>query len=221
MPDLTNLTDVKAWLAIASTLNASDGILGELITSTSADFLRAIERVDFLADTYTEVREGDGGSRMVLRHWPVTEITTLTIGGAAVEASADQIAPGYYLDAQLDPERVNQLYLVGATFTDGAQVVVAYPAGYAEAPGDVAQAVVEWVAMRYKGRPGAGLASQREAGGEHVTYDREAPMPPSTTACAARYKRCWPSLNRRQDDLDYKITRINRNFAQAAPAAKP
>jgi hypothetical protein len=212
MADLTTLVDVKAWLAIASTLNASDGILAELITATSVDFLRAIDRIDFLTANYNEVREGDGGSRMVLRHWPITAITTLKVATATIAASADQIAAGYYLDAQLDPERVNQLYLVGSTFTDGAQVVVAYAAGYAATPGDVAQAVTEWVAARYKGRPGAGIASQRDAGGEHVSYDREAPMPPTTAACAARYKRCWPSLNRREDDRDYKITRINRAF---------
>ena len=219
--DLTNLIDVKAWLAIASTLNASDGSLAELITATSADFLRAIARVDFLPGDYPEVREGAGGSRMALRHWPITEIDTLSVAGSAIAASADRIAAGYYLDAELDPERVNQLYLVGSTFTDGAQVVVAYAAGYTAAPDDVAQAVVEWVAARYKGRLGAGLASQREAGGEHVTYDREAPMPPATAACAARYKRCWPSLNRRQDDRDQAVTRINRNFTAAAPPAKP
>jgi hypothetical protein len=78
----------------------------------------------------------------------------------------------------------------------------------------VAQAVIEWVALRYKGRPGTGVSSQREAGGEHVTYDREAPMPPTTAAVAERYKRCWPSLNKRDDDRNYRVTRINRTFTQ-------
>jgi hypothetical protein len=212
LPDLTTLDAVKGWLAITQT--GSDAILTALVTSTSADFLRAIERTDFLAADYTEVREGDGNSRLAMRHWPITAVTALTVAGTTIAASADKIAPGYYLDADLDPERINQLYLVGSTFTDVAQVVVAYAAGYAEPPDDVAQAVIEWVAARYKGRPGAGVSSQREVGGEHVTYDREAPMPPTTAAVAERYKREWPSLNKRDDDRDYRVTRINRTFTE-------
>jgi len=216
--DLTTFEAVKAWLAIPSAQTGSDVTLTGLVTSTSADFLRAIERTDFLTASYTEVREGDGNIRMAMRHWPVTAVTSLTVAGTAISASADKIASGYYLDEDLDPERINQLYLVGSAFTDAAQVVVAYVAGYVEPPGDVVQAVIEWVADRYKGRPGAGVSSQREAGGEHVTYDREAPMPPTTAACVERYKRSWPSLDKRGDDRDYRVTRINRTFTQTEKA---
>lgn len=214
MADLTDLAAVKAWLAIAT--SGSDAILTALVTSTSADFLRAIERTDFAAADYTEVREGDGGSRLVMRHWPISSIASITVAGVALQVSPDKVAGGYYFDDGLDPERLNEIYLAGGdTFTDGAAVVVAYNAGYVDTPTDVAQAVVEWVAARYKGRPGAQLTSQREAGGEHVTYDREAPMPPTTAAVAERYKRCWPSLDKRNDDRDYRVTRINRTITTA------
>lgn len=212
MPDLTTVAAVKAWQAIPSGRAGSDAILAALVTSTSADFLRAIERTDFLAEDYTEVREGDGGQRLVMRHWPINTVATLNVGAATIAVSSDKILPGYYFDDGLDPERLNELYLVGSVFTDGAAVKVAYNAGYATVPADVAQAVVEWVVARYKGRPGAQIASQREAGGEHVTYDREAPMPPTTAAVAERYKRCWPSLDKRNDDRNYRVTRINRTI---------
>jgi hypothetical protein len=214
MPDLTNLDDVKAWLAILT--NGSDAILADLITSTSADFLRAIKRTDFLTANYTEVREGDGNSRIAVSHFPITAITEVKVGATVLAVSTDKIAAGFYFDADLDPERINQVYLAGGlVFTDAAQIVLAYSGGYTAVPGDVAQAVIEWVATRYKGRPGAGVASQREAGGEHVTYDREAPMPPATAACATRYMRDWPSLDKRGDDRDYKVTRINRTYTEA------
>jgi len=215
LPDLTTKDDVKAWLAIPPAQTTSDTILAELVTSTSADFLRAIDRVDLLASTYVEVRDGDGGSRISTRHWPINTITSITVAGVAIAASPDKVAAGYYIDDELDPERVSQIYLAGGeAFTDAAAVVISYNAGYATTPGDVEQAVVEWVAYRYRGRPGQGVSSQREAGGEHVTYDREAPMPPTTAAVAERYKRCWPSLDKRTDDRNYRVTRINRTFTQ-------
>jgi len=213
VPDLTDIAGVKAWLAIGT--SGSDAILTDLITSTSADFLRAIDRTDFLAADYTEVRDGDGGSRLVMRHWPINTIASITAGGVALAVSPDKVAGGYYFDADLDPERLNEIYLAGGdTFTDAAAVVVAYNAGYVDTPEDIVQAVIEWVAARYKGRPGAQIASQREAGGEHVTYDREAPMPPTTAAVAERYKRCWPSLDKRNDDRNYRVTRINRTYTE-------
>lgn len=218
MPDLTTLTDVKAWLAIPAGQAASDALLTELVTSTSADFLRAIARFDLLADDYVEVRDGDGGARISTRHWPINTIASITVSGVAIQPSPDKVAAGYYIDTGLDPERLSQIYLAGGSaFTDGSAVVVSYNAGYANAPGDIAQAVVEWVAERYRGRPGAGVSSQREAGGEHVTYDRQAPMPPTTAAVAERYKRCWPSLDKRTDDRNYRVTRINRTITQALP----
>lgn len=212
--DLTNLDDVKAWLAIAT--NGSDDVLADLVTSTSADFLREIGRTDFLTASYTEVREGDGNCRIAVRHWPITAIAAIHVSGTALAVSPDRVAAGYYFEEELDPERVNQIYLAGGeVFTDLAPIAIAYTAGYVAAPTDVAQAVIEWVAMRYKGRPGANVNSQRAAGGEHITYDKEAAMPDNTARVAEKYRRTWPSLDKRGDDRDYKITRINRTYTEA------
>jgi hypothetical protein len=58
---------VKAWLAIATSQTADDSILSRLIMAVSYDFLREIGRLNFTpAQSYTEVREGDGGTSMVL-----------------------------------------------------------------------------------------------------------------------------------------------------------
>jgi hypothetical protein len=211
MFDLTNLGDVKVWLGIAPAQTAADGQLATLITATSADFVRAIDRQDFCEDLYTEVRVGDGGIRMSLRHWPIAEIQSVNISGTAVVESPDKVAAGWYIDDDLDPERRNQLWMAGGSaFMDQASVVLTYTAGYASAPADVSQAVLEWVVERYKGRPGEGINSQREAGGEHVTYERSDAMPATTAQVVERYKREWPGLNKYREDRDYKITRINR-----------
>src|ERR1700744_850024 len=102
MPDLTTLTAVKAWLPIPSGTTSEDALLSGLISSTSADFMRATNRVDLLAADYSETRPGDGASRMILRHWPINSIEALTISGATIPESSDQIQPGYYFDEDLD-----------------------------------------------------------------------------------------------------------------------
>jgi hypothetical protein len=214
MADLTTLEDVKSWLPIPSTTAAEDPLLQELITSVSADFLRAIERPDLLEEDYTEVRTGDGGTRLSLRHWPITDVTSLTVAGTAVAASADKMARGYYFDEDLDPERRTILYLAGGlAFTDAATVKLEYTAGYADAPEDVAQAVKEWVCARYKGRPNATAVARRSTEGADVRVDLS-DAPETTKAVIARYKVCWPSQDKRTDDRNYRVTRINRTYNQ-------
>jgi hypothetical protein len=214
MVDLTELGDVKDWLGLPAAPGGADTRLGNLITSISADFLRAIDRMDFMQDVYSEVRTGDGGTRMLLRHWPVMQVQSLTVDGTAVTGSADQVAAGFYIDADMDIERRRHLWLAGGTFTDEVPIVINYVAGYASPPQDVSQAVLEWVCERFKGRPGQGVNSQREAGGEHVTYERADSMPATTAAVVERYLRKWPSTDKYRDDRDQKVLRINRTTTQ-------
>ena len=216
--DLTTLTQVKGMLGLPSTpVAASDSVLDSLISATSADFLRAIERTDFLAADYTETRIGDGGPWLVLRHRPINSVASVTIAGVAVAASPDGVASGYNIIAETDPERIRLLTMSGgAVFTDGASVAVTYNGGYATVPLDVAQAVADWVVRRWRSRPAVGVSSQRDAGGEHVTYDAEAPMPSTTQGVADRYARPRPSTNKRQEDRDQRVTRINRTITEKA-----
>jgi hypothetical protein len=210
--DLTTLTVVHDWLAIPEGQTGADTVLSSLISAVSADFLRAISRTDFLSETYVEVREGDGDNRLVMRHWPITNITALTVAGIAVEAQATPGTPGYFTEAGLDPERLNEIYLNGSRFTDAAQVVVTYAAGYVAAPDDVAQAVAEWVATRFKIRPESTVSTQRSAAGEHVTYEKDPSMPSNTARVIEKYTRTWPSLDKFNDDRNYRVTRINRTY---------
>jgi hypothetical protein len=217
MADLTTLAKVKSFMTITTT--GPDAVLSSLITACSDDFVRAIERTDFIGATYTEVRQGDGGNRMPLHHWPIASVASVTVAGVTVSPSANQIADGWYINADLDPERRNQLWTAGAAvFTDNAPVVVTYDAGYLAVggnlgltlPTDVEQAVIDWVADRYQSRPGTGVQSQRLAGGEHVEYDKDSPMPDSVARVVCKYKRSWPSQDRRNDDRDYRVTRITK-----------
>lgn len=201
MPDLTTLPILKQWLPIPAATTAEDATLSRLITATSADFTRSTNRPDLLQATYTEVRSGDGGARMILYHWPITAITSLTVNSVAVLLSADKIAAGYYFDTDIDPERIWELYLVGSAFTDNKPVQINYTAGYAAVPDDIEQAVIDWIVYRYKGRPNVGANQRRTAEGESVSVE-QIDAPPNVLQVIERYTRKFPQVNRRYDEME-------------------
>lgn len=202
--DLTTLANLKLWLPIPSTTTSEDGMLGRLITATSNDFMRATKRPDLLAADYTEVRQGDGATRMILFHWPINSVNTLKIGSVTVNESADKIAPGYYIDEDIDPERIFELYVIGLTFADGASVQISYNAGYATVPGDIEQAVIDWIVYRYKGRPNVGTQQRRMSEGESVQVE-QVDAPANVLSVIERYARKLPSINRRADGREMKL----------------
>jgi len=205
--DLTQLATLKQWLPIASGTVTDDTLLARLVTAVSMDFGRAANRPDLLLASYTEVHQGDGSSRLVAFHRPIIAVTTLTVAGVTIGASADKVAAGYYFDADIDPERTWNLYLNGYVFVDGQPVKLSYSAGYVQPggtptgnqimlPGDIEQAVLDWCAYRYKNRPNIGVAARRSGQGEseHVeTLD----APPGVLDVIERYKRALPSVERR------------------------
>lgn len=196
---LCSLADVRAWLQAASGQTADDALLLRLISAVSYDFLREIRRPDFYpAQDYTEVREGDGGSRMTMRHWPLNSIASVTIStplvspaSLAIPPSTDDITPGYWIDMDLDPERRWEIYLDGYVFADLASVTVKYNAGYAVVPLDVEQAMIEWVSYVYKSRMWIGQTSKHMAQGESVQVS-DADIPPSVRRVVDRYRRYEP-----------------------------
>lgn len=214
--DLTTVDAVANWMAGPNPPTGLAAVLiPQLITACSADFLREMGRTDFFpAADFTEVREGDGDVRITMRHWPVNSVASFTVAGTGLPPSPDKIQDGYYIDEDLDPEQRNQIWVNGG-ITDTAPVVVVYNAGYAEAPQDVAQVVTEWVADRYTERTGTGKSSQRAAGGEHVTYEHdEDAIPPQVMRVIEKYRHDPPSLNKRQDDRDYRITKITKTTTE-------
>lgn len=119
--DLTTLRRVRDYLGLAT--HDADNKLAALITASSAWVLTQLGR-PVLSATYTETRDGDGGSSLILRRWPVTSVTSVTVDGIAIAARTTVTGDGYVL-------RDNTLELVGYVFTAGVQnVVVVYRAGF-------------------------------------------------------------------------------------------
>jgi hypothetical protein len=193
MPDLCKRDDVKLWLTIGDDDTSADSILARLISATSMDFLTAIDRTYLIpAADFTEIRYGNDKSEMVMYRWPVNEINTVQVNGDFIPESSDGIADGFWIDKTLVPEDRYTLSLIGSRFTAESfrTVKIVYNAGYDEVPADIEQAVIDWVAYRYKQRQWIGELSSRmiNSSGEQTSFQNIL-MPESTKAVVARYNR--------------------------------
>jgi hypothetical protein len=150
MQPLCNIGDLRAWLTLD--VGTDDVLLARLRDAVSADFLRIIDRpADFVAADYTDVVTGDDTAVLVLDHWPVNAITSITdSNGNAITASANGILAGWHLRSETDPERLCSVELIPAstgdtvntpsTFSSALKYSIVYNAGY------VAQAIVDELA---------------------------------------------------------------------------
>jgi Phage gp6-like head-tail connector protein len=166
--DFTTLSDVKAWLqnGQSSFPTIDDALLSRLITAASQYIQTWLNRQIPLAD-YVEVRDGTGGHRLQFGCFPVVTIQSLTVDGQMIPQAASICAAGYSFSA-------SQLSVRGYKFCRGAQnVVIAYTAGYATIPPDIAQACIDLVALRYRERTRIGEISKSLGGIETVSFSQK------------------------------------------------
>jgi hypothetical protein len=172
--DLTILADVKAWLQTGqdSFPNTDDALLSRLITAAS-QFIQSWLNRQIAAGDWQEVRDGSGGQRLAFANFPVTAVLSLTIDGLSIPPAPAPagIGGGYGAGYVFTP---TELALRGYVFSRRAQnVIVAYTAGYAATPPDIAQACIELVAMRYLERSHIGEVSRGLGGAETVSYSTQ------------------------------------------------
>src|SRR5487761_293652 len=144
--DLTTLAAVETYLGLAAG-NSDEARLSALITACSAAFASYCGR-QFASAAYSEMRNGTGGMSLWLRQSPVTAVASVTINGNVIPSgggwNGGVQVPGVSVDE-------NFIYLFGHRFSKGRQnVAIAYTAGYAAIPADLAQACVEQVSFRFK-----------------------------------------------------------------------
>lgn len=132
--DLCSLADVKAWLGIATGTTTSDAILTGLITAVSRTILEYLNRSYILPVQRTEVRDGTGSQRMVLKEFPVQSVKSLTVDGSVIAAcTSPPFGSGYILEAAdtYPPGHAQRLVMPGQMFCRGySNVTVVYTAGY-------------------------------------------------------------------------------------------
>lgn len=164
--DLTTIDAVHAQLRLEDPID--DAWLASLISSSSAWVVAQLGWSP-LSAAYSDTFDGDGGTEHVLRSVvvprkaPVPPVTvqSVTVDGVTVTPLAAGV--GWYLSDGV-------VRLVGSVFTVGTRnAVIAYTAGYATAPLDLAQATAEHVALRYRDRDW-GAANAKIIGGDSIDH---------------------------------------------------
>ena len=183
--DLTTLANVKAYISPPLVTTADDVLLSRLVTAAS-QFIQSWLNRTIASASYSETRNGGGGTRLFLRNRPVTAVASLTIDGVAIAPSAPApTGDGYLFDE-------NSLYLIGHCFSRGAQnVTVHYTGGFAATPPEIEQACIALVALRYKERDRIGQGS-KNVGGETVSFQQK-DMPADVATILDQYRSVVPA----------------------------
>jgi uncharacterized phiE125 gp8 family phage protein len=179
-----DLAAVKAYAQVNGTTD--DAVLQSMITAYSAAARSYCNR-DLTSQDYSITRDGRGTTMMLLPQFPVTAVSSVIVDGRPISAQSAFGLPGYRFTDKA-------IILDGFCFTRGfGNVQIAFTAGYAAVPDDIAQAVNEWVALRYKERDRIGFASKTLAGETSPSSPRRCPTASSRRSrSTCRSRRCDP-----------------------------
>ncbi len=159
--DLTDLTDVKAWLNITSTTD--DALLTRLITAAS-QFIESWLSRTIVSQAYSETRNGLETQSIPFFNTPVTAVSSVIIGLDTIPPSPDAVSPGYVFTSTV-------LSLRGYRFCRGfSNIQISYTAGYVTVPVDIAQAAIELVGLKYQRRKSIGQTTVSAGGVQTVGY---------------------------------------------------
>lgn len=162
MADLTTLANVKQWLQIPTANTTNDPLLNELISAASEYIQTWLNRIIAL-QTYSEARDGKSQDVMMFANYPVSVVSSVTVGTTAVPPSPDGVQPGYVFDQ-------TRLILIGYGFERGRMnCKFSYTAGYATTPKELERACEEMVGLRFKNKDRIGVTSKTLAN-EVITY---------------------------------------------------
>jgi hypothetical protein len=177
--DLATVADAQAYIHSSS---GDSDLLQTLITASST-FIQSILVYNVAATSYTETRSGHGKPTLALRYRPIISVQSLTIGNVTQMGSPGYGQTGYSFDGA-------RLYLTNGEFQHGFRnIAVTYTAGYETTPADLTQACVELVALKYKMRDKAGLASEGML--QQTTAYSQRDMPASVASAIQPYKQVF------------------------------
>ena len=195
--DLTTVAAVAAYIGgVDGSDPTTNDLLQTLVTSASAyasDFCCR----DFRLQEYTQLYNGTGYPRLILRNAPVVEVT-LVASDTVVIPARNGTTPGFVCDDS------GALYATGCyTFFPGFQnVQVTYTAGWitpgmaqttsppgvVNLPQDLQQAVIETVALKYQSQRNNIGISARQIAGETIAYT-QSDVPKSASPVFSFYQR--------------------------------
>ena len=199
LPDLCTLADVKQWLGITDAL--SDALLTSLITRSSQGIRTWLAR-DLTEATLTENYDGTGTSRLSLRAFPVTAVSSVIVNGLVVPAASSPVVYGYMFDKfgiyltglnAVGGNLVPNMW-VGSYFPRANQnVQVVYTAGFNPMPDDITQACIEQVGYKSMQRKHIGKKSENISAGGMGTSYQEGLLAPEVRGMLGQYRKVIPN----------------------------
>jgi hypothetical protein len=143
---------VKSWLGVES--DTDDALLTRLIAAAcgwleNSYLYRAIGQAD-----YVKSFNGRGHQVQLLPEYPILQVSSVIVDGAAIPARPSPTTNGYAFDDMA-------VYLSGYTFRRGfLNVSISWSAGYATVPEEIEQAAIHLVSARYREKDRIGEASK-------------------------------------------------------------
>jgi hypothetical protein len=174
--DLTTLAAVKEWLGET---DASDALLGRLISVASTAIQNHLNRPSLAPTAYVTALDGAGGATIVTKCYPITDVTSVTINDIAIP-----------LDLVVWDS--TSISLKCGTFSRGrGNVRITYTAGQTIPP-DVGQACLLTVqAMVSSMDIDPNLASESSGGGSFSYRETPGGIPATARALLAQYRRVF------------------------------
>lgn len=168
---------VKEYLNLK--VNDDDALLQRLLDAASG-WMRSYLNRDLNLMDYSQRFNGTGTRSMLLPDYPVVAVTSLTVDSVTLSQGA------YYVDGAV-VTRTD-----GGTFPRGyGNVAVAWSAGYATVPAEVAQACIEVVAWRYKERDRVGQSQVATPMGQNISFQTSA-VPSNVKALLDNWRKVVP-----------------------------
>lgn len=163
------------------TVDAGNTAFVEELINQASDLAEQIARRKLASQTITEVYDGNGGYRLVLKQWPITGMTGIYIDADRVFGATTEITD-YYLEAD-----------AGIVHYDSGfgrvpqSVKVIYVAGYSTVPSDLKEAVVELVLWLWTRQNGGNVALRVTTGIDGVRTEHEISIPMNARVAIERY----------------------------------
>lgn len=175
MADLTTLEKAKTYLGISSV--TQDTLISSLITSVSAEVESFCGR-KFESDTYTEYFDTDGETKIFLKNYPVTSLTSVKYQNGTWN---DITWLDYINSSYLLTELIGKISFDGRLPKAEKYLQIVYVGGYLidwdnetdplqhTLPADLTQAVNEIVASKYNLKSSQGI-SNMSTEGQSITF---------------------------------------------------
>ena len=180
--DFTTVGLAKRFLRLQPNVTADDGLLQELVNGVSAEFVTYMNR-DIVSQSYMDVFDGKGTRVIMLRQYPVTAVTSVTLGPPNQPVTLIE-----NIDYLWTATAIKRMYGI---FPSGVgNVRVAYTAGFAAVPSDLQMAAAKGAAYRYQQLTHLGQ-NNKLMGQETVQFATD-PWPEDIQRVLDQYQRVSP-----------------------------